>query len=640
MQPSRPACSITCHRSRIHAALILLLVFATAPVADKAAAEEPSPLQSIDRTTPTLRTPLDVVSHGSAVFTANSRTGSITAIDQKTLTIIGEWSTGGTLSAIESNGRFLIATDESAGRLLVMTPDLSQSKLLLNSQHSLPTNPVDLAVSSDGGLVAVSSLWSRTVSLLTLDSSGTVRLQSSVSLPFCPRRLLFIDCCTVIAADSFGGNLAALDATSGRLLKQFSVHGHNIRGLAVNPRTNSLLVSCQTLDSSTFTTYERVFWGVLMQNGLHSLPLNTLFSSSPQPSFVKGVQERSEFQQGGNYAVKSEAAAAAPAYARQDGPGASRYPLGTPSIGSGDPGAIVVTSGDITALVLSGTSQIAFRMASHLPFERITTGRRPEALCLSADQSRAFIANRFEDSLTVLAFGKETAAIEATVALGTMRSLTEEDIGEQTFFNAQVSLDGWYSCHSCHTDGHTNGMLADTFGDEDRGAPKKVISLLGSAAAGPWAWNGARKHLEDQIHTSLLISMQSQISTEQLPVQPLAAWLRTLQPAPGIATAGNRLPDPRILQEARRVFETVGCTNCHAGRTLTSADIYDVGIHDEQGETRFNPPSLSGVSQRAPYFHDGRAATLEDVLRSAHHNPNEPLTDHQIQLLLNLLETL
>mgnify|MGYP003336230659 FL=1 len=253
MQPSRPARSIPCHRSRIYAALILLLVFATAPVADKAAAEEPSPLQSIDRTTPTLRKPLDVVSHGSAVFTANSRTGSITAIDQKTLTIIGEWSTGGTLSAIESNGRFLIATDESAGRLLVMTPDLSQSKLLLNSQHSLPTNPVDLAVSSDGGLVAVSSLWSRTVSLLTLDSSGTVRLQSSVSLPFCPRRLLFIDCCTVIAADSFGGNLAALDATSGRLLKQFSVHGHNIRGLAVNPRTNSLLDRKSTRLNSSHT---------------------------------------------------------------------------------------------------------------------------------------------------------------------------------------------------------------------------------------------------------------------------------------------------------------------------------------------------------------------------------------------------
>jgi hypothetical protein len=291
---------------------MLLLVFAAAPVSDKVAAEEPSPLKSIDRTTPTLRTPLDVISHGSAVFTANSRTGSITAIDQKNLSIIGEWSTGGTLSAIESNGRFLIATDESADRLLVMTPDLSQCRLLLNCQHRLPTNPVDLAISTDGGIVAVSSLWSRTVSLLTLDSSGTVRLQSSVSLPFCPRRLLFIDCCTVIVADSFGGNLAALDATSGRLLKQFSVHGHNIRGMALNPRTNSLLVSCQTLDSSTFTTYERVFWGVLMQNGLHSLPLDTLFSSSPPPSFAKGVHERSEFQQGGNYAVKSEALAVLP----------------------------------------------------------------------------------------------------------------------------------------------------------------------------------------------------------------------------------------------------------------------------------------------------------------------------------------
>lgn len=63
-------------------------------------------------------------------------------------------------------------------------------------------------------------------------------------------------------------------------------------------------------------------------------------------------------------------------------------------------------------------------------------------------------------------------------------------------------------------------------------------------------------------------------------------------------------------------------------------------VHDKMGETLFNPPSLRGVSQRAPYFHDGRAATLTDVLRSSHHDPEHPLTEEQIEWLLLLLETI
>lgn len=154
--------------------------------------------------------------------------------------------------------------------------------------------------------------------------------------------------------------------------------------------------------------------------------------------------------------------------------------------------------------------------------------------------------------------------------------------------------------------------------------PKKVISLLGVATTGPWAWNGSKKQLEEQVHTSLLISMQSQLATEELPIEPLAAYLRTLQPPPGIAASRKQLPDPQILQQARLVFRNSGCSNCHAGESLTTDDVFDVGIHDEQGETNFNPPGLAGVSQRGPWFHDGRATSLEDVLRSGHHDQSVP----------------
>ena len=47
---------------------------------------------------------------------------------------------------------------------------------------------------------------------------------------------------------------------------------------------------------------------------------------------------------------------------------------------------------------------------------------------------------------------------------------------------------------------------------------------------------------------------------------------------------------------------------------LTSARRYDVGT-PVLGDGGNNPPSLRGVWAAAPYFSDGSAATLEDVLR-------------------------
>jgi hypothetical protein len=134
--------------------------------------------------------------------------------------------------------------------------------------------------------------------------------------------------------------------------------------------------------------------------------------------------------------------------------------------------------------------------------------------------------------------------------------------------------------------------------------------------------------------------MQTQIPTEELPIERLSAYLKTLTPAPSLRLAKNKMPNGDVLAAARIGFEAAGCQNCHAGTGLTSNDTYDVGIHDEQGETLFNPPSLRGVSQRAPYFHDGRAATLAEVLKTSHHNSEMELSEKQIEQLQLLLESL
>ena len=54
------------------------------------------------------------------------------------------------------------------------------------------------------------------------------------------------------------------------------------------------------------------------------------------------------------------------------------------------------------------------------------------------------------------------------------RGMTAADRGERLFFDGRLSHDGWLSCQSCHTDGHTNNALADTLGDGSFGAAKRL----------------------------------------------------------------------------------------------------------------------------------------------------------------------
>ena len=88
------------------------------------------------------------------------------------------------------------------------------------------------------------------------------------------------------------------------------------------------------------------------------------------------------------------------------------------------------------------------------------------------------------------------------------------------------------------------------------------------------------------------------------------------------------------------MFESIGCVNCHTPPLYTSPDTFDVGMTDEQGRSFFNPPSLRGVSQRGPYFHDNRARTLRDVVYSIRHQIPAGTTDAERAALLAFLRTL
>jgi cytochrome c peroxidase len=92
-----------------------------------------------------------------------------------------------------------------------------------------------------------------------------------------------------------------------------------------------------------------------------------------------------------------------------------------------------------------------------------------------------------------------------------------------------------------------------------------------------------------------------------------------------------------LSDEARRgatLFVEVGCSSCHSGPLLTNGSYHNLGLYGfsdvddvppgqeglylATGQARdlgrWRVPSLRNVALTAPYFHDGSAATLEEVL--------------------------
>ena len=84
----------------------------------------------------------------------------------------------------------------------------------------------------------------------------------------------------------------------------------------------------------------------------------------------------------------------------------------------------------------------------------------------------------------------------------------------------------------------------------------------------------------------------------------------------------------QIENQGRQIFNTVGrCNTCHGGPFLTDFDFHNTGVtpnFEDLGRGaitgvpadngRFKTPDLRNVELRAPYFHDGSAASLEEVV--------------------------
>ena len=566
-------------------------------------------------TTAAHRRPVALEIHGPSnqLFVLNQRAATVSVLDMEQQIVTGEIAVGGVPSDMERIAATdLIAIANEANHVISLYT-VSQNTLV--HVHDIPScrHPIQLKYDARTSLLYVAGLWSRQLAVLQINKTEPQqsKLIQLVDLSFAPRKMV-IDRAgdRMIIGDAYGGTLGIADisdASRGRIsiIGQRTFPGHNVRGLELNASGEMLIIAHQMLNELAHTVRNDVHWGLLMSNDLRWLRLENVF---------KGGEEMYT--------------------------GAHMHPLGEAGSATGDPTGMAITKDGTVVVILGGVGEIAYGQEDDFSLQRIKVGLRPMDIVVTSD--KIYVANMLSDSISVVSLKDQQST---QIPLGPQAKWTDVDRGERLFFNAKLSHDGWMSCHSCHTDGHTNGLLNDNFSDTSFGAPKRVLTLLGKANTAPFAWNGKAADLQTQIKNSLTLTMQMDEPPSDNQLQELAAFLKTLPTPPSIDEARKQV-DKEAIARGQKVFNQADCRQCHAPPAFTVTGLFDVGLSDSEGNQEFNPPTLLGVGQRTHFFHNNTAKTLSDVFLK-HKHPVGPqaqdaelLTPQQVADLVQFLRSL
>ncbi|KAB2660724.1 MAG: c-type cytochrome [Verrucomicrobia bacterium] len=256
------------------------------------------------------------------------------------------------------------------------------------------------------------------------------------------------------------------------------------------------------------------------------------------------------------------------------------------------------------------------------------TDRGPRAMALAGTQ--AWIANYFSDSLAVVDLAAPRSPVEsvplspptATAGPGIVRR------GELLFNDATMCFQGWQSCSSCHSsDARVDGFNWDNLND-GIGNPKNAKSLLQAHSTPPSMWMGVR--------TNASVAVRAGIRNSMFTVRPAAdadaldAYLKSLRPIPSPHLAKGVLS--ASARRGEKLFSSpgVGCIGCHDGTFRTDMKFHNVGTVGkfDQPTDRFDTPSLVEVWRSGPYLHDGRSATLREVVTTFNPDDRHGTTSH------------
>jgi len=265
----------------------------------------------------------------------------------------------------------------------------------------------------------------------------------------------------------------------------------------------------------------------------------------------------------------------------------------------------------------------------------------PRCIALTPDGKRLLVPNYYGGTVTVL--DTSNGKLVKAIAVGPQPEPDVVRKGEIVFHDASICFQHWQSCATCHPDGRMDGLRWDLLND-GMGNHKKTRWLVYSHRVRPVMSMGVRARAEVAVRAGFHHILFAVVPEET--ACAVDEYLKSLRPDPN----PYRTRDGKLTEAARRgkrIFEgKARCATCHRGPLYTDMKPYDVGTrgpYDREGD-KFYTPKLIEIYRVAPYLHDGRAATLREVITKFNpgdrHGATSNLTEQEIDDLVAYLKSL
>jgi cytochrome c peroxidase len=292
--------------------------------------------------------------------------------------------------------------------------------------------------------------------------------------------------------------------------------------------------------------------------------------------------------------------------------------------------------------------------------ESFGTGLAPQGLAFDSSRLILLVQNFLGRSVSKLDSANFLAGSSSNVTTSTIVTTNAETLspsvlqGKRIFYNAsdtggpfgtnRMSGEGYLSCASCHIDGGHDGRVWDFTGRGEGLRNTTDLRGRGGMNHGLVHWSGNFDEIQDfendirNIFGGAGFMSNSDFVATSAPLGPqkagrsadldaLAAYVSSLgtnsyprsphRTAQGLLTAA--------AERGLNVLVNTQCLSCHALWRLTDSTaplptLHDVGSMTSASGMRLgaplpgiDTPTLYGLFATAPYFHDGSAATLEQV---------------------------
>lgn len=321
----------------------------------------------------------------------------------------------------------------------------------------------------------------------------------------------------------------------------------------------------------------------------------------------------------------------------------------------------VVDLAKLLALLESATPEERQRVipnhlgkATEFVVAHIPTGTSPRGILIGPDGKTAFVANTLDDSLTVIDLA--TFQPVERIDLGGPKEITKARYGERLFNSAKITFRRQFSCHSCHPDGHIDGLSYDIEADGIGNDPVDNRTLRGILDTAPFKWAGTNPSLSRQCGARLAVYFTRLAPFTPEELSALDYYVTTIPRPPNRYRAlgapltdaqrrGKAMFERTRTNDGREIPIGQRCTTCHFPPLYTDRRRHDVGTKyflDKLAE--FDVPHLNNIYDSAPYLHNGMADTLEEIWTrfnpSDKHGVTNDMTKDQLNDLIEYLKTL